>query len=124
VFKCGSCTSAPTITHPGLPQGSPLSPILFNAYTVRVTANQIEGRGRKLFYDDDILVYRQGRDREKIAGEFQTDLDRLNESCIEAGALVNPTKAAVTWFSLNNRIVNTATQNVVMRSDGVQRSLQ
>lgn len=28
-------TSEPTAPQPGLPEGSPLSPVIFNAYTVR-----------------------------------------------------------------------------------------
>ena len=122
VFKCGGWTSSPTTIHPGLPQGSPLSPVLFNAYTVRITAEQITGRGRTLSYADDILVYRQGKDRERVADDLQTELDRFSQWCSEAGALVNPTKAAVTWFSLNNRIVNTSLPDVIMCSKVVKRA--
>ena len=61
VLKCGNWVSTPTVISPGLPQGSPLSPVLFNVYTVHITSNQITGAGRTMSYADDILVYRQDR---------------------------------------------------------------
>ena len=73
-------------------------------------------------YADDVLVYRQGKDREQLVEELQSELDRIGRWCVEAGALVNPTKAAVTWFSLNNHIVNTPTPSVVLCSEVVERS--
>src|SRR5579871_4548165 len=63
VLKCGSWASQPSTINPGLPQGSPLSPVLFNVYTLSITGDcKIQG-GRTLSYADDILVYSQGRDR-------------------------------------------------------------
>jgi hypothetical protein len=69
---------------------------IFNAYTVRVTANQIAGRGRTMSYADDVLVFRQRRYGEQIAGELQAELDHSSTWSIEAEALVNQTKEAVT----------------------------
>ena len=74
-------------------------------------------------YADDVLVYRQGKDREQLVEELQSELDRIGRWCVEAGALVNPTNAAVTWFSLNNHIVNTPTPSVVLCSEVVERSV-
>ena len=60
-------------------------------------------------YADDVLVYREGKDREHVVGALQTELDRITSWCGSAAALVNPTKAKMTWFSLNNQNVNTVT---------------
>ena len=49
-------SDACTIT-PGLPQGSALSPVLFNVYTVGITSNQLEGPGRTLSFADDVLAF-------------------------------------------------------------------
>ena len=68
-----------TIT-PGLPQGSALSPVLFNIYTAGITANQLEGPGRTLSFADDGLTYRHGngRIRQAIADSTQAKLNRLD----------------------------------------------
>ena len=73
-------------------------------------------------YADDILVYRQGRDRETIARNLQRELDRIGEWCSNSGAFVNPSKASITWFSLNNHIINTSTPSVTFRGDVLERT--
>jgi hypothetical protein len=51
--------------------------VLFNAYTVRTTDDQILRQGGILSYADDVLVYRQDRDKERITAELQNELDAL-----------------------------------------------
>ena len=46
-----------TITQ-GLPQGSALSLVFFNVYTVGITSNPLEAPGRTLSFADNVLVYR------------------------------------------------------------------
>ena len=75
---------------PGLPQGSALSPVLFNVYTVGVTSNQLEGPGRTLSFADDVLTYRQGRDRQDIASGLQEELDRLQNWCDDNSGKLHP----------------------------------
>ena len=60
-LRVGSWSSEIQSIAPGLPQGSALSPVLFNVYTVGITSNQLEGPGRTLSFADDVLVYRSGR---------------------------------------------------------------
>ena len=42
-LRVGSWTSDIHCIAPGLPQGSALSPVLFNVYTMGITSNQLEG---------------------------------------------------------------------------------
>jgi hypothetical protein len=56
-----------------------------------------------LSYANDVLVYRQGRDRERITAELQNELDCIDQWCGEAGFLVNPTKATITFVEIVER---------------------
>ena len=51
-LRVGSWTSDIHCIAPGLPQGSALSPVLFNVFTVGITSNQLEGPGRTLSFAD------------------------------------------------------------------------
>jgi hypothetical protein len=84
--------------YPGMSRGSPLSPVLFNVYTLKITKEQSRGPGRTLSYADGVLMYRQGKNREEVAAVLQVELKRIQEWCSEASTVVNPTKAEMTWF--------------------------
>ena len=80
-LRVGAWSSEVCSIAPGLPQGSALSPVLFNVYTVGITSNQLEGPGRTLSFADDVLVYRSGRVREEVARSAQEEIDRIGEWC-------------------------------------------
>lgn len=67
-------------------------------------------------------MYRQGRNREFIANEITNELDRIGEWCKTSGASVNPTKATVTWFFLNNHIGHTPTPTITMNGETLART--
>jgi hypothetical protein len=46
----------------------------------------------------------------------------MDQCCGEGGAVVNPTKARITWFSLNNYIVKDSTPIVKLCSGVVERT--
>ena len=92
--RLGSWTSDRRTITPGLPQGSALSPVLFNIYTVGITSGQLEGPGRVLSFADDVLAYRQGKVR------------------TEAGAL---------WCSLNNHAVKAVMPTVSIDGQELER---
>merc|ERR1712177_20744 len=77
-LRVGLWTSDVKTITPGLPQGSALSPVLLNIYTVGITSNQLEGPGRTLSFADDVLAYRQGKSRQDIASGLQDELDRMH----------------------------------------------
>ena len=54
-----------------------LSPLLFNVYTVENTSNQLEGPSQTLSVADDVLMYRQGKNRNDIANSVQEELTAL-----------------------------------------------
>ena len=80
-MRLGAWASEACMITPGLPQGSALSPVLFNVYTVGITSNQLEGPGRTLSFADDGLVSRTGKCRQTIADSAQDELDRICGWC-------------------------------------------
>ena len=120
-LRMGSWTSEPCIMSPGLPQGSAISPVLFNIYTSKIARLEAPGVGRILTFADDILAYRQGRDREQTARDLQATVDKVINWCKEMSAVVHPEKASVLWCSLDNRIVRTAVPGLMIDGRGVNR---
>jgi hypothetical protein len=57
-----------------------------------------------------------GKDREYVVGALQMEFDRISSWWGSTGVLINPTRAKMTWFSLNNHAVNflTPTLNLCM----------
>ena len=120
-LRVGPWTSEVRTITPGLPQGSALSPVLFNVYTVGITSNQLEGPGRTLSFADDVLAYRHGRERRAIADSTQQELDRLGEWCEENKGKIHPDKACVLWCSLNNHAVKAQMPPVFIDGKELQR---
>ena len=120
-LRVGPWTSGVSTITPGLPQGSALSPVLFNVYTVGITSNQLEAPGRTLSFADDVLVYRHGKNREAIAASAQEELNRLDTWCTDFKGRIHPDKACVLWCSLNNRAVNADMPPVYIEGKELQR---
>ena len=120
-LRVGPWTSDVRTITPGLPQGSALSPVLFNVYTVGITSNQLEAPGRTLSFADDVLVYRHGKDRKAIVASVQEELDRLDNWCVEYKGRIHPDKACVLWCSLNNRAVKSEMPPVFIEGKELQR---
>ena len=94
VLRQGMRTSDPMAISPGLPQGSPLSPVLFNVYTAKITQEQMRP-GRTLSFADDITVYEQGHDRLQMAKNVEARMRSVVAWCEENEAVINPEKAQV-----------------------------
>ena len=120
-LRVGAWTSDIRSITPGLPQGSALSPVLFNVYTAGITANQFEAPGRTLSFADDVLVYRHGRDREQIVAEVQRELDRIDVWCQEMNGKIHPDKATTLWCSLNNHAVRADMPEVHIDGKAIKR---
>lgn len=56
---------------------------------------------------DDILVYRQDRYRNEIICCMHQGLDCIFSWRNDSNAIINLSKSTVTWFSVNNHIINT-----------------
>ena len=120
-MRLGTWASGACTITPGLPQGSALSPVLFNVYTVGITANQLSGPGRTLSFADDGLAYRTGKERQAIADSVQEELDRIGTWCEENNGKIHPGKASVLWCSLNNRAVKEEMPEVSINGQPIKR---
>ena len=120
-LRVGTWTSDIQSITPGLPQGSALSPVLFNVYTVGITSNQLEGPGRTLSFADDVLAYRHGKERQAIAETTQEELNRISNWCREHNGSIHPDKAGALWCSLNTHIVKADMPAVYIEGKEIQR---
>jgi len=120
-MRLGCWASTKSSITPGLPQGSALSPVLFNVYTVGITSNQLEGPGRILSFADDVLIYRTGKDRQAVTEGVQGELDRIGTWCDEHNGKIHPGKAGVLWCSLNNRAVKATMPEVYINGQAIKR---
>ena len=75
----------------GLQQGSSLSTVLFNVYTVGIISSPLEAPGETLSFADYISVYCHGSDREEI----RTELYRLDGWCDQFKGIIYPDKSGV-----------------------------
>jgi len=82
----------------GLPQGSVLSPILFNAYTADITNTS----SRKFMYADDVGLAAQAESFEKVEDILNEDLVRVQKYFKFWFLTLNPNKTTSIAFHLSN----------------------
>ena len=68
-------------------------------YTAGITSNQFEGPGKPLTFADDVLITRQGNDRQVIADSAQVEFNRIEEWCGDNNRRLHSGKAAALWCS-------------------------
>ena len=120
-MRIGTWASEACTITPGLPQGSALSPVLFNVYTVGITSNQLEGPDRTLTFADDGLVSRTGKCRQRIANSAQEELNRIGTWCDDNNGKMHPGKAGALWCSLNNHAVKAIMPDVTISGQVINR---
>ncbi|KAM5342922.1 hypothetical protein ACJ41O_013888 [Fusarium nematophilum] len=85
----------------GLPQGSPISPILFLLYIADVFLQDTKHR---FGYADDISVYRIGRTLEENATKLSKDLERILKWGEENKVSFDPDKCELMHFTRRNAL--------------------
>ena len=101
-MQLGNWSSAPHQLTMGLPQGSPLSLVLFNVYTKGLADLNQNGPSKILTLADDGLIYKTSKDSQEAAEAVQ-QLDSVSKWCHNTGSLISPDKAQTLWCMLENR---------------------
>ncbi|XP_073822162.1 uncharacterized protein isoform X1 [Musca autumnalis] len=85
----------------GLPQGSCLSPILFNIYTAKL--HELEDSRTKIFqYADDFLLMVFDRDFDVASGHLQSKVRSFQRMCGSLNLSFNPSKSNSIYFAKNS----------------------
>ena len=87
----------------GLPQGSVLSPLLFNIY-VSDLENSVNNNCEILQFADDILLYIKNKDISIAAGSLNVSLSSINLWMENNGFQLSPSKSTIVIFSKKRNI--------------------
>lgn len=107
------------IANLGLAQGSPLSPLLYNIYTSKLT-EQMELGVKVLQYADDVIIYRRIAKLNLKEPTFQNTITRCIEWFRKHNLEINPNKCHYMIFS--KRKQNTINQNINISGIRIQPS--
>lgn len=94
--------SAPYVTYKGVPQGSILSPLLFNIYTSKCRTALVNGC-QILQFADDIVLYHRSRNAQRSAGIVGESVVALSRFLLRRGLVVSPSKSALIVFDRKRR---------------------
>ena len=90
-------------TNLGLPQGSVLSPLLFNIYIADIYESVTS---QKVKFADDGTIWRSGHDLEGLAEELQDDLTEISQWVRKWRMKVNIDKTEYCIFSRDQTVLN------------------
>ena len=121
-MRLGNWISMPQQLTMGLPQGSPLSPVLYNVYTKGLADLNSNGLSRVLTLADDELIYKTASDISTAVTTVQEQLEKVSHWCQETESEINPSKAQALWYTLNNKAVGQAMPVVSFNGEVIERT--
>ncbi|KAK1461393.1 hypothetical protein CTAM01_17121 [Colletotrichum tamarilloi] len=109
----GHESEARPLPQAGLPQGSPLSPVLFLFFNADLVQHQIDENGGALAFVDDYTAWVTGRSREANCEGIQNIIDRALKWERRSGATFETDKTAIIHFTRNWRLPPDSTSFVI-----------
>ena len=103
VMRFGDWSSTIRKITMGLPQGSPLSPVLYNVYTKGLADLDKNGPARVLILADDGLIYKTTEETNQAVEAVQKQLNNTAQWCQETNSSINASKAQALWCTLDNK---------------------
>ena len=117
----GNWISTPRQLTMGLPQGFPLSPVLYNVYTKGLTDLNSNGLSRVLTLVDEGLIYKTASDINTAVTAVQEQLEKVSHWCQETESEINPSKAQALWCPFNTKAVGQAMPAVSFSWEVIER---
>ena len=102
-MRLGIWISTPQQLTKGLPQGSPLSPVLYNINTKGLADLNNNGLSRVLTLVDDGLIYKTASDIHTAVTAVQEQLEKVSHWCQETESEISPSKTQVLKCTLNDK---------------------
>ena len=121
-MRLGNWISKPQQLTVGLPQGFPLSPVLYNVYTKGLANLSSNGLSRMLTLADDGLIYKTASDINTAVSAVQEQLEKVSHWCQETESEINPGKAQALWCALNNKAVGQTMPAVSFNGEVTERT--
>ena len=121
-MRLGNWISTPQQLTMGLPQGSRLSPVLYNVYTKGLADLNNNGLSRVLTLADDGLIYKTASDISTAVTAVQEQPEKVSHWCQETESEINPIKAQALWCTLNNKAVGQAMPAVSFNGEAIERT--
>lgn len=97
--KPNNTLMGPRFASQGLPQGSVLSPILFNIYTNDI---YFENNVKIVQYADDFIIYTEGRKLNNVVESLDKSFHDIRQWAIEKSFLISYKKTIASIFSRHN----------------------
>lgn len=94
----------PRTSYMGLPQGSPLSPLLFNIYTSDLK-NYVEDSSIKILqYADDICIFCHCARIDQGMNKAERAMEKINNWIFDKGFSISENKSSITVFSRKHKL--------------------
>ena len=104
----------------GLPQGSPLYPVLYNVFTKGLADLNSSGLSQMLMLADDGLIYKTASDIQTAVNAVQRQLEKVSYWCQESE--INPSKEKALWHTVNNKAVGQAMPAVFFNGEVIEHT--